>query len=461
MGKLQQYIDGKKGKVIAFIGAGVAHRSLLLLFAKAGAKLRLCDKKSAEDMREIMTELDGFDVEYSLGEGYLDGLCTADVIFRTPGFMSTDPHLTAAAQRGAEITSEVETFFDLCPAKIYAVTGSDGKTTTTSLIADMLKRAGFTVHLGGNIGHALLPMIDSVGEDDRVVCELSSFQLMSMKRSPNVAVVTNLTPNHLDKHTDMAEYVEAKRNLVRYQSNADIAVLGYDSELSREFASGAEGQVSYFSMSQALSGAYLKEEMLTLRSPDGEEVAVLPAVDINIPGRHNVENMLAAFAAVKHEVSPNIMAACAREFAGVEHRIEKVRVFNGVTYYNDSIATSPGRVIAGLKALGTGLIVICGGADKKLSYAPLVPHLLQHAKAVVLMGQTGPVILQEIERYTVGKSPIKLLSANSMEHAVELAASVAKDGDIVTLSPASTSFDSYNNFEERGRHFKQIVEKMR
>ncbi len=309
MGVLENYVKGFGDKTVAFIGAGVAHRHLIPLFASYGAKVVLCDKKNG---------IDGVDltgVHCHLGENYLDGLDTADIIFRTPGFMYTEPAIQAAIKRGAIVTSEIEAFLELCPAKIYAVTGSDGKTTTTSLIADMLKKAGKTVHMGGNIGRAMLPIIDEVDSTDVVVCELSSFQLMSMHHRVDVAVVTNITPNHLDHHADMNEYIEAKRNILSYQQKGGVAVLGHDNELSRSFAESAVGQVRFFSIKAPLSnGGYLKDEVLTLCIGEVKK-AIIPAGDVKLPGRHNIENLLAAFTAVYGDVPFDVMQDTAREFS--------------------------------------------------------------------------------------------------------------------------------------------------
>ncbi len=452
MSVLKNYIDNLGKKKVAFIGAGVAHRELIPLFVAHGAEVILCDQKK---------EIEGVDlagVLCRLGDNYLCGLDDADVIFRTPGFMSTEPAIVKAIERGAIVTSEIEIFFELCKAKIYAVTGSDGKTTTTSLIADMLKSAGKTVHLGGNIGRSMLPIIDEVKDTDVVVCELSSFQLMSMKHRVDVAVVTNITPNHLDHHADMQEYIAAKRNIIDYQDKNGVAVLGFDNELSRDFSNYVNGETRFFSIKNELEcGGYLKNEILTL-DINGERVEILPAEEIKLPGRHNVENMLAAYTAVYGDVSTEIMAKTAREFAGVEHRIEFVREVNGVKFYNDSIASSPTRVIAGLRAFNKKIIVIAGGYDKNIPYAPLAPELIAGAKAVILMGETGPKIKEALLEYpNYIPEKLKLFDAIGMESAVSIAYSISEEGDIVTLSPASASFDAYSNFEARGRHFKEIV----
>ncbi len=457
MSILKKYIDENKEKRFAFIGAGVAHKDLISIFASLGANVTLCDKKTKEELGETYKKLAEQNVKFSLGEEYLSALETADIIFRTPGMMPGEPHLIKAVERGASLTSEVETFFDLCPAKIYAVTGSDGKTTTTSLIADMLKRAGFTVHLGGNIGKALLPMIDEVKPTDKVVAELSSFQLITMKKSPHVAVLTNITPNHLDKHTDMKEYIEAKSNILRYQTEDDTAIISRDNETALLLSGVVKGELRYFSINQEEdNGAFLRNEILFVKSKN-ELSAVIPANEILILGRHNVENMLAAFAAVASDIHPQIMEATAREFKGVEHRIEFVREKDGVKYYNHSIATSPLRLKSGLATLGKGLIVICGGKNKNLSYEEAAHDLLRHARVVVLMSETGAIIKEELEKIPNSGDTLTVLTADNMEEAVMLARGSAKSGDIVTLTPASTSFDKYINFEERGNHYKQIV----
>ncbi len=448
--KLLEYVASLGDKTVAFIGAGVAHRDLIPLFVKLGARVRLCDKKTE------IKNLDTSALELFLGDNYLAGLETADVIFRTPGFMSSEPSIKQAIERGATVTSEIETFIELCEAKIYAVTGSDGKTTTTSLIADMLMRSGKNVHLGGNIGRSMLPIIDEVQKDDVVVCELSSFQLMSMKQSVDVAVVTNITPNHLDHHADMEEYIEAKRNIMNLRPGG-FAVLGYDNELSRSFENSAEN-IRFFSLTvPQKDGTYLENDVLTLNL-NCQKCSVLPAAEIKMPGRHNIENMLAACAAVADDVSIETMANTAREFVGVEHRIEPVRELGGVRFYNNSIASSPTRVIAGLHSFDQKQIVIAGGYDKKISYAPLAPELIKHAKAVVLMGHTGPLIERELVALAdYDPESLPIFRATTMEQAVKLAVDASARGDIIILSPASASFDLYENFEKRGEHFKEIV----
>ncbi|MEG2082240.1 MAG: UDP-N-acetylmuramoyl-L-alanine--D-glutamate ligase, partial [Oscillospiraceae bacterium] len=386
--KIQEFWQQLQGKRVAFIGAGVSHKSLIQLFSDRGAVVTLCDKKPLQDFGEYADTLEKLKVRLSLGENYLDGLKNQDIIMRTPGFEFFTKELQAQAEN-AKITSEMELFFELCPCKIYGVTGSDGKTTTTSLIAKMLEESGQRVHLGGNIGRALLPIIDDVQPNDFAVVELSSFQLISMKQSPDVAVVTNVTPNHLDHHKDMQEYIDAKRNILLYQKANSKAVLGYENEISRGMQGDVKGQVVFFSRITSLdNGGCIDEEgYLTL-----DKKKIVHQGEVALRGLHNLENLLAAFCAVKGDVTAEIMAKVAREFKGVEHRIEPVRTLKGVQWFNDSIASSPTRTIAGLRSFSQKICIIAGGYDKNIPYEPLAKEIIDHVKLLVLMGQTGPKI---------------------------------------------------------------------
>ena len=456
--QLKQLVEGKK---VAFIGAGVSHRELIGLFCELGAKVTLCDKKpDLEAFGDYAPTLRQLGVELSLGENYMDGFAGQDIIMRTPGFEYFTPALQAAKAAGTLVTSEMELFFRLCPCRKIAVTGSDGKTTTTSLIAAMLRQAGYTVHLGGNIGRALLPIIGEVQPDDMAVVELSSFQLISMDQSPDIAVVTNVTPNHLDHHKDMQEYIDAKRNILLHQSHAARAVLGYENQVTREMAADVQGSYCWFTRLHEIdNGAFLRQEdnMLCM-AQNGIVTPILRREEVKLRGLHNVENLLAASAAVWGLVPVEDIAAVARNFAGVEHRIEPVRMLDGVMWYNDSIASSPTRTIAGLRSFDQKIIIIAGGYDKHIPYEPLAPEILAHVKVLVLMGDTGPIIEKAVRECPgFAESGLIIEHAEDMAQAVELARRNAKPGDIVSLSPASASFDKYPNFEVRGRHFKDLV----
>ena len=390
-----------------------------------------------------------FHLDLSLGYNYLRTL-EEDVIFRAPGVPFDLPELTAARKAGKVITSDLEMFFDLCPCPIIGVTGSDGKTTTTTLIAEMLRAQGKRVHLGGNIGKALFPEIETVRPEDYAVVELSSFQLISLRRSPDIAVVTNVSPNHLDIHGTMKEYVAAKRNILLHQNAFSRTVLNADNDLTRKYIPDVRGCVCTFSrQTNVHRGAWEDSSGTIWYSDNGSQTRIMKAEEIRIPGLHNVENYLAAITAVWGIASLEI---------SMEHRIELVRELDGVKWYNDSIATSPSRTIAGLLSFDQQIIVIAGGYDKKIPYGPLAPVLLDKAKVLILTGATGPKIeaaVTEIPGWE--KSGLQIIHAENLEEAVKLAREKAQSGDIVSLSPASASFDRYKNFEVRGRHYKDLV----
>ncbi len=459
MGKFFETLAGKK---IAFIGAGVTNRELVVLFAKAGAKVTLCDKRSLQEFGDYGQTLQQLGVAFSLGENYLAGLQGQEMIMRTPGFPFLTPELQQAGKDGALLTSEMELFFQHCPCPIVAVTGSDGKTTTTSLIAAMYRQAGRTVHLGGNIGRALLPIVEEINPSDVAVVELSSFQLISMKQSPHIAVVTNVTPNHLDHHKDMQEYVDAKRNILLWQKPDGVAVLGLENEISKGMEQDVKGECRFFSrLRKVENGACLDEEGNLCLARQGLLEKVLPALELKLRGLHNIENMLAAFGALRDEVPATVMAEVAASFTGVEHRIEPVRVLDGVQWFNDSIATSPTRVIAGLRAFNQKLIVLAGGYDKNIPFEPMVPDMLQKVKLLILTGPAAAKIEKAVrENDGFAASGLKILHADDLPQGVLLAKENAKAGDIVTLSPACASFDAYPNFEARGNHFKQLVNQL-
>ena len=460
--QLQNLIKGKK---VAFIGAGVSHKRCIEQFVELGAQVTLCDqKKSLDDFGDYADTLRRLKVNLSLGEHYTDGFAGQDIIMRTPGYEYYKPELQAALQAGTKVTSEVELFFELCPCEIVAVTGSDGKTTTTTLISKMFEAAGRKVFLGGNIGAALLPQLADVTPEAVAVVELSSFQLISMRVSPKVAVVTNVTPNHLDHHKDMQEYIDAKRNILLWQVPPCRAVLGFENEISRGMQKDCKGEQVWFTrLHETDKGAFLRESDDTLcYAENGVVTPILPRAEVKLRGLHNVENLLAAIAAVWGRVPVEAMRQVGSTFTGVEHRIEPVRTLDGVTYYNDSIASSPTRTIAGLRSFNQKIILIAGGYDKKIPYEPLAPEILAHVKTLVLMGATGPRIEAAVRACPgFDESALTILHADSMQHAVELARGAAQPGDVVSLSPASASFDLYPNFEVRGRDYKNIVNNLK
>lgn len=457
--RIQHFFTEMKSKRVAFCGIGGSNLPLIDQFQEKGAKVLACDKRSREALGETARRLESQGVELRLGEDYLKNL-DVDVIFRTPGMKFYLPELQEARARGVAVTSEMEVFFDLCPCKIFAVTGSDGKTTTTTILSEMLQAAGKTVHLGGNIGRPLLPEIEKIGEEDFAVVELSSFQLISMRRSPDVAVVTNLAPNHLDIHKDMEEYVEAKKNILLHQNAFGRAVLNADNAITRSFLSLARGEAMQFSRREkSENGAYLTEAGMIVMSRFGVHTPVLRAEEIKIPGLHNVENYLAAISAAWGYVEPQVMARVAREFGGVEHRAELVRELDGVTYFNDSIASSPTRTISGTLSLyDHKIVLIAGGYDKKIPFDALGPAVVEKVKLLILMGHTADKIEAAVKKAPAYREGCpEILRVSSMEEAVRAARSHTAAGDIVSLSPACASFDLYPNFMARGNHFKELV----
>ena len=446
----ETYFESLKGKKIAVFGLGVSNRPLVRLLLEFGCDVLGCDRTPREKLDAEVLELEAAGCKLSVGDGYLDHL-DADLVFRTPGMHPGNPALEDLRSKGAEVTSEMEVFFEVCPCTILAVTGSDGKTTTTTLISEMLKAAGKTVWVGGNIGAPLLPRVREMNPEDYAVVELSSFQLMDMKRSPHIAVVTNLAPNHLDIHKDMDEYVEAKKTIFRYQGREDILVVNADNAITASF----KGNGVTKTFSRQGRDAYVRVVGDTI-TRDG--VPVLKKGDILIPGEHNVENYMAAIAAVDGLVDDETIRQVAKTFGGVEHRIELVRVKDGVRYYNDSIASSPSRTIAGLRSFPEKVILIAGGYDKHIPYDVLGPEICAHVKLLVLGGATGPKIRAAVEDcpdYRPGCPEI--MDCGDFTAAVKAAAAAARSGDVVLMSPASAAFDQFKNFMARGKYFKDMV----
>ncbi len=461
--KLTEFKENIKGKRVAVLGIGISHIPLIRYLSKLGVDITAFDKSDENKLGDSINEFKGLNIKFSLGDDYLKNLIGFDIIFKTPGMRFDLPEIEDARKNGAQVTSEMEVFFEVCPAQIFAVTGSDGKTTTTTLIYKMLKEQGYNCWLGGNIGTPLLDRIDEINDTDKVVLELSSFQLHTMTLSPQVAVVTNLSPNHLDMHKSMEEYVEAKKNIYLHQSENDKLILNFDNDITRDFIKEAKGKTVYFSRVNSIdSGAKMNGEMLVYSSgKDGIEIVNVS--DIVIPGVHNIENYLAAIAAVIDYVEIDTIRRVATTFKGVEHRIELVRELDGIKFYNDSIASSPSRTIAGLNSFKQKVILIAGGYDKKIPYDVMGEVLVNKVKCLVLIGQTAPKIEKaltgEIHRTGKGKDII-IVRCNTMKEAVEKAYEYAKSGDIITMSPASASFDMFKNFEERGKQFKDIVNSM-
>ncbi len=452
------FFESVKGKTVAFIGIGTSNLPLIKQFADKGANVVACDRKDFESLGENGVKAKEYGAQLVLGEDYLSSI-QADIVFRSPGTPFYRDELVKLRDNGTVVTSEMEMFFELCPCNVIAVTGSDGKTTTTTIIFEILKAAGKTVHLGGNIGKPLLPEIESVRPGDWAVVELSSFQLISMRRSPDIAVVTNLAPNHLDIHKDMQEYVDSKKNIVLHQNAFSKAVLNLDNEISNSFSADVRGRLAKFSVKEKLfNGAYLDGTKI-IYSDYGAKTEIMDYRDIKIPGMHNVENYLAAISAVWGIADVETIVSVAKSFGGVAHRAEFVREYRGVKYYNDSIASSPTRTALGTLSLyDEKIVIIAGGYDKHIPYEPLGPVINNKVKTLILLGDTAPKIEAAVTNSgNYDPDEITIINVENMEQAVAEAVSHTSEGDIVSLSPASASFGLYKNFEERGNHFKAIV----
>ncbi len=446
----EQYFTSLQGKKIAVLGLGVSNQPLVRLLLQYGCAVTGCDRTPREKLDAAVLELENLGCRLSLGDTYLESI-EADLVFRTPGMHPGNPALVALREKGAEITSEMEVFFEVCPCTILAVTGSDGKTTTTTLISEMLKAEGKKVWLGGNIGTPLLPLVPQMQETDLAVVELSSFQLMDMRRSPARAVITNLSPNHLDVHKDMQEYVDAKKNIYAFQTAGDLLVLNADNDITAGLM--GNGTTRFFSCQGKPVHVVLKDGIIYRGG-----MPVLATEDILLPGVHNIENYMAAIAAVEGLVSDEAIVQVAKNFGGVEHRIELVRIKDGIRFYNDSIASSPTRTIAGLRSFREKVILIAGGYDKHIPYDVLGPEICQHVKKLFLCGATAPQIRTAVEN-CAGEKP-EMVDCGKFENAVRAAAAAAESGDVVLMSPASASFDEFKNFMVRGECFKKIIKEL-
>lgn len=459
--KLEEFNKNLRNKKVAIIGLGVSNSPLIEYLYKFGAILTVFDKREKEKIdKDILEQLEKYNIQKSFGENYLSNLKDFDIIFKSPSCRPDLPEIVSEVDRGAKLTSEIEQVVELAPCKIIGVTGSDGKTTTTSLIYAILKNK-YKCYLGGNIGIPLFTKIEEMKPEDIVVLELSSFQLMTMKKCPNIAVITNVTPNHLDIHKSYEEYIEAKANIFKNQKNSDIIVLNYDNDITRNFAKRAEGKVIFFSSKEKLDNGVIYDNGTIKICEDGLRRHVLKLKDTKLRGVHNAENICTAIAATKELVDIDEQIKAITNFEGVKHRIEFVREIDGAKWYNDSIASSPTRTIAGLNSFDEEIVLIAGGYDKHLDYEPIAEPILNKVKTLILMGQTSEKIFRAVERKKEElNKTIEIFRVKTLEEAVNKAKKQAKPNQVVLFSPASASFDMFKNFEERGNKFKELVKKI-
>ena len=454
--ELNNYLKNRK---VAIIGLGVSNIPLIDYMHKYDAKVTVFDNRIIEDIpKDTLKKITDYAMDFSFGPNNLSKLKGFDIVFRSPSCLPTVPELVEEANRGAIVTTEIELLMKLCPGKAIGVTGSDGKTTTTSLIYEILKASGFNCYLGGNIGTPLFTKLEEMTPEDIVVLELSSFQLMGMEISPDISVITNITPNHLNVHSSYEEYIDAKKNVFKYQNEDGIVVLNYDNELTKEAAKEANGKVIFFSSQNKLDDGIILDGDTIKECNDKLRRHILNTNLVNLKGTHNYENICAAIAATKSLVDIETAVKAVKEFKGVQHRLEFIREIDGVKWYNDSIGTSPTRTIAGVNSFAERIVLIAGGYDKHLDYTPIAKPILEKVSKLILIGDTAPKIFdavkEEAEKQT---KDLQIYMCDKFEDIVATAKKVAKSGEIVLFSPASASFDLFRNFEERGNKFKELV----
>ena len=461
--KLEEFENTLKSKKVAIIGLGVSNIPLIDYMYEKGALVTIFDNRKEEELsEEIINKINNYSFKYIGGEDNLKELKGFDIIFRSPSCLPTKPELEAEKERGAIVTSEIEMLMKLAPCRIIGVTGTEGKTTTSSIIYAIVKEAGYTCYLGGNIGNPIFTKLNTINENDIIVLEMSSFQLMQMDVSPNISLVTNIFPDHLNVHKDMDEYIDSKKNIFMHQNSDDLVVLNYDNEITRNFEKDVKGNVVFFSSKEDLNDGYIydKNSGNIVLCKNGVKTNIINKSDIKLRGIHNYENICAALAVTASLVDTKTQVKAIKEFIGVEHRLEFVREIGGVKYYNDSIGTSPASTIAGLNAFDENIVLLAGGSDKGLDYTEIGEKIAEKVGTLILCGPTSKIIEKATKDALHGKQ-INIIYVKNMQEAVLKAKENAKPGDIVLLSPASASFDLYKNFAERGKTFKYYVDSIK
>lgn len=461
MKTLPAAIEMFKGKRVTVVGLAREGSALARFLSGHGALVTVSDSKSMLDLQGPLRSLQGLDLKLSLGTNRIEDTVEADLVYVSPGVPPNLPSLQAARRAGVPISSATRLFFQLCPGRIAAVSGSCGKSTTTTLLGRMLEAGGMRTFVGGNLGIPLLERLPEMDAQTWAVLELSSFQMELMEESPSVAILTNLRPDHLDRHASLEEYAEAKSRLIRYQSPSDFAVLNYDDPGIRDMAGLTRSRVLFFSLESELpEGAFLRGDDLIV-SLNGRQTSVCSASEVRLVGRHNLYNVLSAsLAAMLCGTTPRAAGDAARSFPGLRHRLELVRQVKGVSYYNDSIATTPDRAVAAINSFQRPVILISGGRDKHLPLEPLAQAIAARCKAVALYGEGGELLQKLLVEAGSGGAGPAVSRAHAFQDAVEKAISFATAGDVVLMAPGFTSFDQFSSYEERGESFRQLVERL-
>ena len=457
--KLEEFNEYIKYRKVAVIGLGVSNIPLIDYLYIHKANVTVFDDRPIDKLpQDIITKITNYGFAFSFGENSLNKLHNFDLIFRSPSCLPTKPELEVEAQRGAIVTTEIELLMKMCPSKIIGITGSDGKTTTTSLVNSILQKAGYKTFLGGNIGTPLFTKLNEMTPEDIVVLELSSFQLMGMEVSPKIAAITNITPNHLNIHKDYEEYIEAKKNIFKNQDENGIVVLNYDNEITRNCSKEANGKVVFFSSKEKLDNGYIVDDDIVKECNDKIRKHIISTDDIILRGKHNLENIATALAITSTLVDTDVAIEAIKEFKPVAHRIEFVREIDGIKWYNDSASSSPTRTLSGINAFKEDIVLIAGGYDKNLDYTPLAKPILQKVKTLILIGQTANKIFDAVKNEMDEQNKeVKIYMADSLEQAVEIAKKHVQPDQVVLFSPASASLDMFKDFADRGNKFKKIV----
>lgn len=460
--KLEEFNEYIRFRKVAVIGLGVSNMPLLEYLYEKKAQVTVFDERTMDEIpSETINKINTYEFSYSFGKNCLEKLNGFNIIFRSPSCLPTRAELQKEADRGAIVTTEVEMLMEICPCKIVGVTGSDGKTTTTSLINAILKKAGYKTFLGGNIGTPLFTKLPEMEPNDIVVLELSSFQLMNMHISPDIAIITNITPNHLNIHKDYQEYIDAKKCIFKNQNEKGILILNYDNDITRECAKEANGNVVFFSSKVKLDNGFIVDGNIIKECNDKVRKHILNTDEVILRGNHNFQNIATALAATKTLVDTDIAVQAIKEFKPVEHRIEFVKEINGVKWYNDSASSSPTRTISGINAFKENIILIAGGYDKNLEYEPLAKPVVDKVSTLILIGQTAEKIYDVVKNESEKENKkVNIYMCDTLEQTIEIAKKSAKKGDVVLFSPASASFDMFKNFADRGHKFKDLVNKI-
>ena len=460
--KLEEFENNLQNQKVAVIGIGVSNIPLIDYLYEKNAQVTIFDNREEEQIdSSIMKKIKQYDFKYSLGKESLSNLKGFDLIFRSPSCLPTKPELVAEKERGAIVTTEIEQLMKIAPCKIIGITGSDGKTTTTTLTYEILKNAGYRCHLGGNIGIPLFTKLNEIKSEDIIVLELSSFQLMEIEVSPEIAAITNITPNHLNIHKDYQEYIDSKKNIFTHQNENGILVLNADNEITNNFKTEANGKVILFSSTQKLQNGFIVDENIIKECDDGIRKHLISEKDIKLRGIHNYQNICTALALTKTLVDIDDALETIKEFTGVHHRLELVRTIDGVKWYNDSASTSPTRGISALNAFQEEIVLIAGGADKNLDYTPIAKPIIEKVKNLILIGQTATKIYDAVKlELEKQNKQLDIHMCETFEQSIDLAKRIAKPGQIVLFSPASTSFDMFKDMYDRGDKFKEAVNKL-